>query len=522
MKRLALALALMMSAPAWGATYYVTQTGAGTTDGTTEANAFAGWSDIPGNTFVAGDVLCVVGQVSSAAKMSFTDNGVAGNPVIIRGDCTGNPGILDGQNTAAPVLQLGEAGLNASYVRMQNITVRNSDPTSIDGDCIRDSSLGAGGGFNEFINVTATDCGMYAIRLQKPNPTIIGGEYSHCGDDCIHLISVTTNPTIRGALIEYISERTTDGDGIGIYDTAGTSNVLIEDVDCYWDFAGKAKSCFIVGVASGSVVIRNNRLIARVPITENHAISVTAGTTVDVTGNWCDGWDGCVAHYNVTAEGVDSEMNVRSNVARGSLVMAEITPSVGSAVFRVENNSGSNLRAGLFASTTATPSLVVRNNTFRLAPGSTGDALYVSANYASYTGSNNNFGPEAAGFIENYECGGAAYATMSAYVAACTQEVGTTALDPRLVGGANPTTPEGFRPGPDSPLCAAGTAVNRGLNDFRGVNFAGIPAIGAIECGVPRVSMGASNRVEMTSTNRVEMGSTNRVTRTEATTVRLQ
>ena len=479
MRALVLSLLLALAAPAWGATWYVTATGAGATNGTSLANAFAGWADIPANTFVAGDVLCVVGELNSDTTMAFTDAGSAGNPIIIAGDCPEGAGILDGNNTAAPVLKLGEAGLAASYVRVRGLTIRDSHPSLSTADCILDSSLGAGGGFNEFVNLTVTDCGMSAINMQKPNPTISGGTYSYCGDDCIGVNTLATNPTIRGATIEFISTRTTTGDGIAIYNTPAPSNVIVENNTCYWDYTGKEKSCFILGVSSGDMVVRGNTLIARVPVPTNHAISITAGTNVYVERNYCKGWNACITHYSTDAEGIDSALYVRSNIASESQYAVLFTTSVGTPSLYAENNSGGGLVNGLRATATVAANLFVRNNAFRL-DGSGGDALYVSNSYNSYTGSSNNFGPEGASFIENYKCGGGTYATAAAYVAACAQEVGTTSSVPGWMGGDSPDSVMGFCLTPDSPLLGAGTYIGAYATGYRGKDLGKPPAIGAM------------------------------------------
>lgn len=479
--RLLLAL-LLLSFEAGAATYYVTPTGAGATNGTSLANAFAGWSDIPGNTFVAGDVLCVVGELNSDTTMSFTDAGSAGNPIVIAGDCTEGAGILDGNNTASPVLKLGEAGLAASYVRVRGLTVRDSNPDTAVGECIRDSSLGAGGGYNEFIDLTVTDCGLYGLTMQKPSPTVDGGEYLYCGRTCIHVNDLAVNPTIRNVTLHHINPNTTLGDGIAIIDTPSASNVLIENNACYWDYAGKEKQCFIVGVSSGEVIIRENVFVNRAGTTTNHAISVTAATNAYVERNYCDGFNACVTHFSQATEGVDGAMYVRSNVAKGSQYAALITTTVGTPTFYIDNNSGAGLVNGLRATSSVAHNIFARNNAFRLDGTSGGDALYVGSNANSYTGSNNNFGPDAATFIENYECGGSTYNTAAAYVAACTQEAGTTSADPAFLGGTSPTTAEGFRPNcATTPLKDAGTYVGQ-IQDYTGRFFVQPVDIGAFAC----------------------------------------
>lgn len=487
----ALLILLLLSFEAGAATRYVTTTGAGATDGSSEANAYAGWADIPGNTFSAGDVLCVIGEINSDTTMKFTDAGSAGNPIIIRGDCTDNPGILDGNNTADPVFQLGDAGLAASYVRVQSLTVRDSHPTT--GECITDSSLGAGGGFNEFIDLHVTDCATYNLLLQKPSPTVSDSLIDYCGDDCIGTTSAATSPTITDNIFQYFSVRTLTGDAIFINDAAASSNPVVTGNTCYWDGTGLEKQCFIIGVASGTVTVSDNAMIARVPTSTNHAIAITAATDAYVERNYCEGFNACVTHFAVTAEGIDGSLYARSNIANGSQYAVLFTTSVGTPSLYADNNSGADLVNGLRATATVAANLYVRNNSFRL-DGSGGDALYVANAHNSYTGSNNNFGPDAASFIENYECGGSTYATAAAYVAACAQEVGTTSSDPALLGGTSPTTAEGFIP-TNTALFRTGAKVGD-YNDFSGCRFAAPPSIGAYEmaCGGRGVTRSAVTR----------------------------
>jgi len=223
----------------------------------------------------------------------------------------------------------------------------------------------------------------------------------------------------------------------------------------------------------------NNKFFARVSAPSNHAISITAGTDVFVEGNYCDGWNACVTHYAVTAEGIDGSLYVRGNVAKGSQYAVLLTTSVGTPSLYVDDNSGGGLVNGLRATATVAANLYARNNTFRL-DGSGGDALYVANAHNSYTGSNNNFGPEGASFIENYECGGSTYATAAAYVAACTQEVGTTSSVPGWMGGDSPDNVMGFCLRPDSPLLGAGTYIGAYATGYRGKDLGKPPAIGAM------------------------------------------
>lgn len=468
---------LLLSFEAGAATYYVTPTGAGATNGTSLANAFAGWSDIPGNTFVAGDVLCVVGELNSDTTMKFTDAGSAGNPIIIAGDCSEGAGILDGNNTATPVLQLGDAGLAASYVRLRGLTIRDSEPTT--GDCILDASLGAGGGFNEFIDSTITDCGATGLHGQKPSPTVTRTTFSGIAGDAIGLNTLVTGTiTVQNSTFERWSMTSSGGDAIQVNDGSTATLIEIKNNTIYFDSTTTTKQGIIAGADATSGVLRitDNRLIDRIGTTNNHAISVIAGKTVYVERNWVDGWKAAVTTFNAGAA-TFGDVYIRSNVATGSEYLVLLTPSQGTPNLYVENNSGADLINGIRATSSVAANLYVKNNVARLRSAGV-DALYVSAVYNSYTGSNNNFGPDAATFIENYECGGSTYATAAAYVAACTQEVGTTSSDPTLLGGTNPTTADGFKLKSSSSLCGAGTPTDAKY-DYEGYRFGIPPNIGA-------------------------------------------
>lgn len=78
----------------------------------------------------------------------------------------------------------------------------------------------------------------------------------------------------------------------------------------------------------------------------------------------------------------------------------------------------------------------------------------------------------------------------------CTATHLTTGItgDPKLVGGATPSTIDGFRPREDSPLCRAGLSL-LGVSTFDGLQFESTPTIGAFRCGAPRAA-GLTRRMQ--------------------------
>lgn len=57
--------------------------------------------------------------------------------------------------------------------------------------------------------------------------------------------------------------------------------------------------------------------------------------------------------------------------------------------------------------------------------------------------------------------------------------------DPKWIGGPNPTTPDGFRPGPGSPMCGAGTYIGK-FHDFTKRRILAPVSVGAIQCASGR------------------------------------
>lgn len=99
MRRLATALlaALIPLSQAWAATWYVTPTGAGAANGTSLANAFAGFADawaLPGD-IDDGDTLCIDGTFRGLADAQVG----GGSPWMIR--------VLDGGTDGLYITQDG-------------------------------------------------------------------------------------------------------------------------------------------------------------------------------------------------------------------------------------------------------------------------------------------------------------------------------------------------------------------------------------------------------------------------------
>lgn len=418
---------LFISTQSFATDHFVCATAQGTQDGTTPANCKT-WS-FADNEFAAGDTLYVIGNIDRATTFVFDDLGTSTSPITIRGDYTGaEPGVLSNSTnaTATATLQLGTAGEPASYIIVRNLTIQNSSTT---GPCILDSSLGAGGGFNQYISLNINHCGTYGLLVQKPNATVDSSTFSYCNDDCFGASSAGINVVIKNSTFSQFSYATTTGDAIFINTGQLLSDVTIQNNIIYWDNNNSTKQGFIGGVDTGTLRILNNSFIARTKTTANHAIAVEAAGDAFVSFNYCEGFRACVTHFSSGAQGIDSSLNVNNNVAIGSQYLAFITTTVGTPVVNVVGNICTDCAyRGIDASGAGT-TLNVYNNYINTKSNTV--SLYISNTIASFAGNNNNYYPEGTGFIQNYECG-TTYATLNTYKAGCgtVEQASTSIVNP--------------------------------------------------------------------------------------------
>lgn len=450
-----LALILVLAAgPAQAATWYVTQAGAGAADGTSYANAFAGWSDINMAGLSAGDTVIICGTVSSASKMSITKAGTSGSPITFTGLCPPEgstaTGVLDGLNTATPVLQLSEAGLDASYVTLEDLEIKNSRQQAGD-NCLIASSLGGGVGYNIFSRLTVHHCGGgNGVIFQKPNPTLEDSTVYDVGGDAVGFSSAGTNAIIRRNTVSEFSTLYTYGDAIACAEDVA-SGALIQDNVVIFNVLTSVKQGIVCGNnGTGAVIIEGNTVTAPVSTEDNHGISFVSGKGI-IRNNTITGFSGCVAIFT----GAITTLDITGNACFDSMYTVFISTVAGSPTFNIVNNTGYNVKHGLSThATISTPTLTHYNNLYRLASSSTGYAMFVSANTVSYTGNNNLVYPPHTGMIFNGICGGGTYDTLAAYQAACAQDAATLGTDPltTTTGRLFPASPA-RRAGRYSPLC---------------------------------------------------------------------
>jgi len=457
MKQWLLALALVVGLPGWGwaADWYVTNAGAGATDGSNYANAFAGWSDINFGGISAGDTLIVCGTVSSNTSMAVSIAGTAANPITITGNCPeegGVTGVLSGNNTATGYVFGLSIAADSSYVNVEDLTIKNSaqDGTA---DCLFLSSFGSGAGHNTLSRLTITHCGQEGIITQKPYTTIQDSTIDDIGEDGINFNTLAINGLVTGNTIGHFSTINTTGDGIES-STTMSGNLTIRNNVITFDTLTSTKQAIICGNTAGTGICTVEYNTITAPVAANNGgISVITGTSV-VRGNIVTGFTSCISSAS-SASGLI--VYVYGNVVKNcSLNGIRFTASTGTHQYFVYHNTGYNVHNGLTTSMTggATSTLAHYNNIYKPTSTSTGQVLGIVSG-VTYSGNGNFLGSNNYDqYIGNISCGGSTYFTVAAYQAACVQESASSAADPLFLS----TT--------DYRLSAASTARRAGISGY--------------------------------------------------------
>lgn len=260
-----LLLLFLLVGQSFAATWYVRPLGGnyGTEDGTSYENAWVGIPDWYGKGIkwgsggiTAGDTLYVCGTHSEYLMVKAS--GSLGKEIIIRGDCPGDPGILDGKNHTVPSWR-GDGILtiwDQSYITISDITVTK---TKSHGICV-----GAGSSHIKILNSTVSYAYDGCITVypwdgrSATDITIDNCKVDHCDyikttgkngyDEAISLAEVdgfeVKNCTVRDSLKEGIDAKYGTKNGsihdnlvynnysVGIY-LDGAENVNIYNNEVY-------------------------------------------------------------------------------------------------------------------------------------------------------------------------------------------------------------------------------------------------------------------------------------------------
>jgi hypothetical protein len=475
-------VALMRCAGA--ADYYLSQTGSGTFSGNSQANAATGWTTASIETAVgAGDSVWVCGAVSSNSTFFLSENGTSAQHITVRGDCPGNPGSLNGNGVAQPVLSFGEPAQDASYLDLKNITVENGAQTP-GGYLFIITSNGSQIGFNVVQDVILRNGGYVCLALQKHSITVNRANISGCGEDAIYAGNTTVGGIyISNSTITNFSTIGVNGDAIQVYNADG--DVTISNNTIKWPTTTAAiKQAIIVGATAGLTSIVNNKIINNGNrLTVNHGISCTSGRCL-LIANYVKGFNAAFTYFTDPAATALTFFIMRGNVVENSKYGFTANSADDFNVpMQILNNSFVNVEecAEFFADLNQVT--YRNNNCYYTGTASAGWRLKIGSTNTSYLGGNNLMYPDGeTNQYSNNICGGN-FSTVATYIAGCSSEAGSLGSNPTLSGDTTPTTPEGFRPTAASPLCnAAFKAPPIAGVDYFGKRFGPSPTIGAVMC----------------------------------------
>lgn len=468
-----LLLLLLLSFEAGAATWYVTATGAGSTNGTSLDNAYAGFADawaLPGD-IDDGDTLCIVGTFTGAAQsqvgggspwmIRVLDGGVDGQPITLDGDCDGD-GVrakLDGADEVAVGIKMDTTAEMPKYINVRDLEITGMTSAGIsafrtaatdelvdqfhtyEGLWIHDSNIGftsRGGSItlNDSIIEDVQDDAVFHRGADFWSDGLTTRRYS-LGTDTGDGIQIAGGPADRWRITNYTSVDTRDKkQGLIVAGvTDGGDGGLLENFD-------------ITGVPGGTV---------------SNGVYVTGTGTVVRRGIVRGFKRGVDIESSADADGV----TVSSVISVGATESGFHVPVGAGADNSFTHVVASGAEDGIKIESTAAQS--VQNS---VAIGASGCGIDLAVGSATETFN------DAHGNGTNFCAGGSSTAAGT----------GSISVDPQFIGGPNPTTAEGFKPNClTSPLKDAGTDVGA-YQDFTGRYFTGAREIGAYACqgGTPR------------------------------------
>lgn len=471
-----LVLAVCFSLPAWGATWYVRPASGeyGAEDGISYATAFDGTADIVwGVSGVnAGDTLCIDGTFVGASESDVSgitlrvdQSGTAGNLVTIDGDCDGD-GVkaeLDGNNEVGIAIRTAIVGTSrTTYLRVENIVMRQYTNKAVvnynvTGDATADANQ-IWDGIEIYDNgdgSAADNCFDSRGRYVTLSNSYISG----CDEDAVYHQGKYFRSV--GLTVRDFSRVNSNGDGLQL---AGEfDGYHVSRFDC--EHGRDTKQCFIASVAAdtgANGVLEDFSARCMPGATVTNCVFVT-GAGAKIRRGYISG-----GNYGLAIEGsaTSTNMQIESIIQRGATIDGIgvfTTAGSGNAIRNVVAHG--NGRHGIFLATTAAGTVT---NSVATANVSCGINRADAGQTESYNDAHDNG--------DNF----------------CSGSVGTTAgtgsfsLDPQFVGGANPTSPTGFRLKYESTLRTGGTcylSTGCAAPDFAGRRHRNPPAIGAWAVG---------------------------------------
>lgn len=456
-------LLVLFALPAWGATWYVTATGAGSTDGTSLDNAFAGFADAWATAadIDDADTLCIVGTFTGAAQsqvgggspwmIRVLDGGVDGQPITLDGDCDGDGVLakLDGAGEVAVGIKMDTTAEMPKYITVRNLEITGMTSAAI--SAFRTAAV------DELVDQFHTYEGLW-IHDSNIGFTSRGGHITlnnsiieDVQDDAVFHRGVDF--WSDGLIARRFSLGTDTGDGIQIAGGPG-DRFHVTNYTCV-DTRDK-KQCFIIaGVTDGG----DGGLLEDFDFTGVPGGTVSNGVYVTGTGTVVR--RGIVRGFN---RGVDIESSADADGVSVSSVI-----SVGATEYGFHipvgagaGNSFTNVvvrgaEDGIKIESTAAQSVL---NSVAIGASGCGIDLAVGSATEAYN--------DAHGNGTNFCAGGSSTAVGT----------GSISVNPQFIGGTSPTTAEGFRLMSISPNVGAGSP-NGAKYDYDNIRCGNPSNIGA-------------------------------------------
>lgn len=292
--------------------FYVSEAGAGAKDGTTVATAWdvAGilWDGVAGVEINAGDTLYVLGTITSKITVGLA--GSSGSPITIRGDYSGQPGIIDMSAADECILCSSK-----NYITVKNITLTDSGDDN-----------------GALIVITSTN--FTADNVTVINPPRRG-------------ITFPTPGSYAGSVIKNCTINVTANDGVAIRANAATGSILIDNNTLTSTSAAPEvanhKGIFIEG-GSDAVEVSNNSISDYIEcinfndsdsglIHDNVLSSIADGTTarcvkIEGTSGSCEIYNNSATGGSVCIEDDSEAAAPGSNKYYGNLVKGYYTNGI--------------------------------------------------------------------------------------------------------------------------------------------------------------------------------------------------
>ena len=417
------------------------------------AGAFRNISGLLGATLSAGDIVYNCSNIllaSSAALGATAESGSAGTPIVLDMLCPiGNgayfQGSFDAQRVQNYALSLTTGGPS-------HWTVRNGLFKNAANDCVN-LNLSTATGWR-FENSVAQDCaadGFDVDDMADGGIDVDGLTVYRAAQSGIACTSTTGNVWRR--LRVHDSGTSPSGsppnwDGIAINDGCGDSKLLI-DVRVYNQRSENG----------GGIDLQDS----------------TGTGTLTLSGAYVEGSEG--AGYTAVCNAGTQTIRASSVVLSRNKFSVYLKDCGGQHVLSHFSSAGATsaeLKVGDTGTSGDSFTATVRNSLF--CPSAGVSAVYWRNNASVTLDSNYNlFCPGGTFDLQNGADG-----TLALWKVAG-QDASSQETDAMLVGGANPTSLDGFRPRLDSPLCGAGTYVGK-IFDKTGRRIMPPVTIGAFQC----------------------------------------